>query len=202
MTRSYYELEPADVPDQWGFLGLFDDRGRELDARYFRYGNAVDLGPPMRVPSFRDGTIIEVAPPLQLPVGRLGTPLDFTFDGWGVPVVTPKVGELLGAIAGKEIQRIPVLAGGGEDYEIVNATSRVDCIDTGRSEIMWWTEDDGRPDKVGKPQMIGKLVLDRGRAEGHHFFRLEGWAVALIASDLVKKAFEETGVSGVAFKEV
>jgi hypothetical protein len=202
MMRSYYELDPADVPGAWGFLGLFDGNGRKLDARVFTYGNPVALGPPMRLPSYRDGTILEAPPYLQLPVGRLGKPLDFTFDGWGMPVVTPKVGSLLAAIADREIQRIPVLAGGGEDYEIINAASRVACIDTARSEIMWWTKDDGRPDKVGKPRMISKLVIDHDRAEGHHFFRLEGWAVALIVSDVVKKAFEEARVSGVAFKEV
>jgi hypothetical protein len=202
MTRSYYELWDVDLPGRWYLLGLYDGNGRKLDSRFFTYGNAVDLGPPMRIPSFREGIIVEAPPPLQVPVDRPGQELDFTFDPFDMPVVTPKVGELLGAIVGKEIQRIPVLAGRGEDYEIINVVSRVACIDTAHSVIMWWTKDDGRPDLVGQPRMISKLVLDRDRAEGHHFFRLQDWDVALIASDLVKKAFEEAHVSGVAFKEV
>ncbi len=202
MVRSYFQLRDVDLPRRWYLLGLFDGTGRKLDSRCFTYGNPLDLGPPMRLPSFRDGNIIEAPPPLQVPVGRSGMPLDFTFDASDMPVVTPKVGALLSAIANKEIQRIPVLAGGGENYEIVNAASRVACIDTAHSEIMWWTEAEGRPDLLGEPRMISKLVLDRDRAEGHHFFRLEGWSVALIVSDVVKKAFEKARVSGVAFKEV
>jgi len=204
MTRRYFELrDDVDIPGRWHLNGLFDGSGRELDSRHFTYGSPVDIKPPMRVPSFRDGTIIEALPPLQVPPKRLGIPLDFTFASFDLPVVTERIATMLATIADQDIQRLPVvLASPEQNYEIVNVVSRIPCIDAARSDIMWWTEADGRPDKVGKPRMITKFVIDRGQVPGCHIFRPEGWELVIIVSELVKNALEQGDVSGVTFHEV
>jgi hypothetical protein len=203
MARSHFQLVDVEVPRRWYLNGLFDGTGRELDSRFFTYGFPVELVPSMRIPSYEDGTIIDALPPLQVGTKRRGKPLDFTFTTTDMPVVTAKTAALLSTVADEDIQRIPaLLARLGEEYEIINVVSRVPCIDPVRSNIMWWTEADGRPDKIGKPQMITKLVIDPERVIGHHIFRPEGWEVVVIVSDVVKEALEKARVSGVKFSKV
>ena len=79
---------------------------------------------------------------------------------------------------------------------------KVNCIDLQKTDITYWSEEDGLPDMVGKPQMITDLVIDPALTEGRHLFRPDGWAVALIASNVVKELLEEEGVTGILFRQV
>jgi hypothetical protein len=203
MTVRYFELrDDVEMPGRWHLNGLFDGSGRELDSRIFTYGTSISVQFPMRIPSFRDGTIIEAPPPLQVPPKRSGIPLDFTFASFDMPVVTARVAAILVALAGRDIQRIPVLAHPECDSEIINVVSRVPCIDRTLSDIEWWTEADGHPEMVGKPRMIIKLVIDKSHVPGCNIFRPEGWEVVIIVSDMVRNALEQEQVSGVKFVEV
>src|SRR6266568_3295312 len=130
--REYFELvDDVEVEGRWFLNGLSDKLGRELDSRDFTYGLRLDVGPPLRV-SLSDADItVDVAAPLDVSLRRKGCSLDFTFADFDMPVVTRDVAELLADIAGNEFQRIPVTVKSSKaKYEIINVTSRIDCIDT------------------------------------------------------------------------
>jgi hypothetical protein len=204
MAGRYYRVEDdVDVKGRWFLNGLRDGDGTRLDARDFRYGVPVDVGPPLKVSLWNDHNTVNARDPLTVSLRRAGAPLDFTFADFDMPVVALKVARIMGALAVRDIQRIPVgVESRDERFEIINVISRLSCIDAAASEVMWWTEADRRPDKLGKPRMITQLKIDPTRVEGQHIFRPEGWEVALVVSDLVKGALEEVGVTGITFSEV
>lgn len=204
MTGTYYELvDDLYVEGRWHLNGLRDQTGIELDSREFSYGNYIEPGPPLRMSLWNEDEIIDVNPPLTISWSRDGTPLDFTFTDEDVPVVTRRVAELLTKLASPDIQRFPVKVDRMEqEYEIINIISRIKCIDAARSELEWWTEEHGRPDKIGKALTIMKLVVDPSRIGDTHMFRLEESTIAVIVSEVVKEALEEAKVSGIQFKAV
>jgi hypothetical protein len=206
MSGDYYELlDDLYIESRWYLRRLVDNAGTELDARDFTYGIPVDLGPPLRVSAWDDETMIEVQEPLTVLLDRKrpGSPIDFTFTNDNMPVVNSKVAKIL-ALANADIQRVPVrVESRDDDYEIINVISRVDCIDTKYSVIQWFQPGNSvRPDLVGQPEMITKLVIDPMVAAGHHILRPTGWEVALIVSDQVKNALEAANVSGVRYRQV
>jgi len=199
--NEFFELDGhVNLPGTWYLDDLYDSAGQRFDERDFTYGLPIELGPPMRLALYDTDTMVDVVPPLMVTVPRDGTPTDYTLAGIDMPVITRRVGELLGRLAGTEIQRIPVRVDGhDEQYEILNVISVVPCIDTKRSRIMWWTEADGRPDKVGQPRMISKFVLDRAALTGHNILIPKEWRVVVLVSEVLKVALEEAGVTGVRF---
>jgi hypothetical protein len=204
MARKYYELEDdLDMEGRWYLDGVSDKVGKRFDSRVFTYGKPIEVGPPLRISLDDKDEIAEIVQPLKVSLRRKGKRMDFTYADFDMPVVTTKIGELLGEIAGTEIQRIPVHVGfHNDEYEIINIISCISCIDTKRSEIEWWTEEDERPDKTGKPRMITELVIDPESARNSHIFRPNGWEVIVIVSDVIKVAFEEAKVTGVKFRAV
>jgi hypothetical protein len=136
---------------------------------------------------------------LEIPLRLRGVRVDFTFGALDMIVVHRRVGLLLEELCGDGIQRIPVRVEESTDYEILNVLDRVKCIDEERSRIMWWNAKDGRREKLGQYRMISRLEIDPSRTEGKPLFRLAGWEIALIASDLIKGAFERAGVTGAKF---
>jgi hypothetical protein len=203
--RKYYVLEDAiDIDGRWFLDGLYDSSGTQFDSRALRYGEYVDTGPPFVLPKSANGTPAIVTPPLKVSRRRDGVALDFTFADFDMPVVSIRVADILSRIAGRNIQRFPVVVDGEEGrYEIINVVPRVPCIDTVRSEIQWFQPGNKvRPDLAGAPEMITRLVIDPQRAEGHHIFRPDGWKVVIIVSDIVKQALDEALVSGVTFNRV
>jgi hypothetical protein len=207
MRTEFFELEDDLYSDgRWYLNRLCDSTGIELDSREFRYGKPVHLGPPISAKTWKEGTPIAARPPLKvlLDPDRVGLPLDFTFTNADMPVVGSRVARILAAIAPQDIQQIPVLVESqNEDYNIINVVTVVDCIDVRRSEIQWYTEGNNvRPDKAGMPEMITKLVIDPVRAGEHHIFRIYGWEIAVVVSDVIKNAFEQSNVSGVRFRQL
>lgn len=179
MARRYYE--PKDdvfIEGRWFLNGLFDGNGVELEARSLRYGKAVDVGPPLRLPRWNSDEFIDVQLPLVVSQQELEGvsdsrfPIDFTFAGHDLPIVTRAVAELLERNCRADIQRLPVtVEGSREQYEIINVVALLPCIDTLRSDIeSCWTEKDGRPDKLGHPKSISKLVIAPEYAVGIIFF--------------------------------
>jgi hypothetical protein len=136
----------------------------------------------------------------------MGDPLDFSFTFAGVPVVSSHVGELLQAVAGAAIQRIPVLLEPGiEGYEIINVASLVDCMDKDRTKFesyCYWDASDGLPSLIDGSGVIVDLALDAERAGHHQIFRVKGWHLPIIVSDAVKRVIERSHVSGVTFRPV
>jgi hypothetical protein len=206
MIRTYFTLDDdVYLEGRWFLNGLYDAAGTHLDSRDFTYGRPMNVGPPLQVSLWNDEKIIAIVPPLRVSRRRDGYPLDFTYADGDMPVVTTSVGNILASFAEADIQRFPVqidqIRG---DFEIINVVSLVDCIDVKRSEIQWFAEgNDVRPDLAGTPEMITKLIIDPNRVSNEcHVFRVEGWDIAVIVSDLVKNAIEDAGVSGIRFRQV
>jgi hypothetical protein len=205
MTRRFFELEDdLEFPGRWHLDRLCDDIGVELDGREFRYGNQIDPGPPLRCGHWKEEKIVEVRPPLALYRSYEGTPLDFTYTDSCMPVATKRVGDILGTIAGDDIQPFPVRVDRRDEaYEIINVVSVVDCLDTVRSEITWFEEGNAiRPDLAGEPSLVRNLMIDADRVGDHHVFRIKGWTLPIIVSEAIKQAFEVARVTGVKFCSV
>jgi hypothetical protein len=204
VTTRYFRIEDdVDAEDRWFLNGVRDDSGNELDPRDFTYGVRINVGPPLKVSLANEEKVVETMPPVTISLRRTGRALDFTFADFDVPVVTTAVGTMLTQVAADDIQRLPVrirpYSGG---WEIINVVSCVECIDPVRSNIDWWSEVDGRPDKIGKPRMVTSLVIDPTRTRNCNILRPAGWEVALIVSVSVKDALENARVSGIRFRDV
>jgi hypothetical protein len=191
---------------RWYLKDLFDSAGTEFDPRVFTYGKLVNAGPPLMISLYNEEKIAAVQAPLTVLLDRKrrGKPLDLTFTNDDIPVATRKVADILSSLAATDIQRIPVrVESQDEDYEIINVIACVDCIDVERSDIEWYEEgNDVRPDLAGTPELITELVVDPKRTGNHHIFRLVGWEMTVVVSDLVKNALERARASGVRFDPV
>jgi hypothetical protein len=189
-TNPFYDvrdvLDDATYPDRWFLQAPVDEAGIEVDPRIFTYSKPVN-----------------VTHRLWLPLRGPGTPLDFTFADFGMPVVTRAVGEAIFSLAPEAVQRIPVsVESTGQPYEILNILSEVRCLNEERSVYQRWTEADGRPDKVGQYRGVNPIVLDAGRAAGHHIFRLGGWKVIVIVSEQMKRVLEGINTTGIQLAKV
>jgi len=107
-------------------------------------------------------------------------------------------------VAGADIQCIPVTIGGQSGIMVLNALRLIRCVDEQRSVFEKFTIDDPvRPDKAGQYRYFDKLVLDRRAIPPDaHFFRIDGWRIALIVSEVVKNAMERVGCYGAEFVEL
>lgn len=177
---------------------------RSLILVIFRRGVRIDVSPSLRVPLWTDGTIVEVEMPLSVSLRYEGRPLDFTYADFDMPIATCPVSDLLAAVGGNDIQRFPVIIGKTiNKFDIINVITKINCIDRNRSYIEWWEEgNDIRPDLAGTPKLVTELVIDPRLVRGHQLFRPQGWEMRIIASDVVKNAFEESHVTGIRFRKV
>ncbi|MGT2512646.1 imm11 family protein [Cupriavidus basilensis] len=88
-----------------------------------------------------------------------------------------------------------------EPFEILNVLDIVDCVDEEKSDFSRWTEEDGRPDKVGDYRM-NVLRVNADKVAGHGLFRVKGWQIALVCSQRIRDLLIEHGVTGVRFTSV
>jgi hypothetical protein len=203
--NTYFSLEDAlAINNRWFLNGLRNSSGIVLDSQELTRGHKFVATNSILL-SLRDkDQIIEVPFPLHIGIRRSGAPLDFTFADFDMPVVSKRIGDLLEAIVGPDIQRFPVRIDGVKGvFEVINVVRLIDCIDTRNSEIQWYEpHNDIRPDLAGKPEMITKLRINSDLADGSDIFRLSDWKIALIVSDRVRSAFIKAKVSGVSFRQV
>lgn len=184
--RFYTILDDIDYPNRWFLRAPVNQNGAEVDPRLFT-----------------EGTRVAVAEPLVIRVRSAGHPLDFTLADFDMPVVRRAIGEILSQVAPTDIQRIPLAVEGHEgDYEILNVVTRRQALDESRSVITRWTEQDGRPEKVGQYFLVNRLKVDPQRTEGAAIFRLAGWEIAIVVSDEVRRALLAQEATGVKFREV
>ena len=182
--RNFFRLmDDVHIPQRW-HLGEVIERG----------GAPVELG---------SGTPIRVAEPLTLEIDLPGKELDFCMTSFAVPVAKKVLGTAIVEIAGNDLQRFPVIIDSRQDYEVLNSVRIVKCLDEGRSEFIKWTHRDHRPDLAGQYRMVSKLRIDLGRVPpDSHFFRIDGWLIALIVSGELRQEMEEAGCLGAIFQEV
>ena len=120
-----------------------------------------------------------------------------------MPVVREKIGDLIAKFAPSQIQRVPAKIDTIENekaFEILNVIRSISCLDERRSDVVYWTEYDGRPDKIGQFRMITKLRIDPDRVGREHVFRIDGWKIALVISDQLRRELLASEVTGIHFE--
>lgn len=139
--------------------------------------------------------------PIVVEVDMQGRALDYTMAGRGMPVASQRAAELFARVAPGDVQVIPVTVDGrSEPYFILHALHAIECVDEARSRgIRRWTEEDGRPDRIGEYHGFDALAIDPSRVAGHHFFRVARWLVSLIVSDHLRRELERANLTGLLF---
>jgi hypothetical protein len=149
------------------------------------------------------GRIVSESGPLKGTVSHPGRVLDFTLTSFNVPVVRGRVADAVRGVAGSDVQCLPVDIAGQPGMIALNALRVVRCLDETRSEFIKWTNEDRRADLAGQYRQVTKLVLAHDAVPTDaHFFRVEGWLVALVVSEAVKEAMEGIGCLGAKFIEL
>ena len=132
-----------------------------------------------------------------------GIPMDFTLTSFDVPVVSARLLKEIKLLCGTDVQFVPVQVGNRDGYTILNAIRVFRCLDESRSEFTKWTEQDGRPDRLGQYQMVTRLRIDSNRVPPQvHVFRIEGWYVPLIISQAIADAVMSINPVGVVLQSV
>ena len=186
MAQFFRVTDDIDLRGRWHLRSPVTGSGSVLDPRIFTYARPVD-----------------VAGPLRLPLRRPGKPMDFTLADFGMPVAHRALAEHIESIAPGAVQRIPVtVEGESEPYEILNILPEVYGLDEDASEIMWWTEADERPEKIGQYRMITHTVIDPARAGDALFFRLGGWKIEIICSARFQSSLARGRYSGLVFQQL
>jgi len=182
---NYFDLRDDDtIPNRWYLGELHDMHGIELP-EYYR---------ETRYQSF---------PALVVDLERPGRPLDFTMTIVR-PVVSQTLAQAMAGAAGDDLQCLPVgVVGHPGALMFLHSTRIVRCLDESRSEWTKWTPNDHRADLAGSYRQVIDLTLDVDQIPSDaHFFRVWGWEVALIVSEVVKDVMESTGCLGARFTSV
>jgi hypothetical protein len=141
---------------------------------------------------------------LSVSVSQPGKALDFSLTSFGVPVTKTKLAQAITTIAGNDLQVVPLnIENHGTGFVLVQCTSVIACLDEVRSEWLKWTKADHRADLAGQYRMVSRLhVKTTSIPKGVQFFRIDGWSVALVVSETVRRVMEVTGCVGAKFEEV
>jgi hypothetical protein len=172
-----------DFPGRWSLGSPFREPGERIDPRTFTRG----------APSEWTEALF-VKPSVE------GTPLDFTFAAFDMPVATRELAERLQQLSPDEIQLFPIrVIGSDQEHRIVNFTQIVSCLNEARTHVEFWSEKDGRPDKIGQYSLVSEIHVDPTKIGNHKIFRLGGWKIAVICSQEVKDLFEQYEATGARF---
>ncbi|RKG82952.1 hypothetical protein D7W79_01145 [Corallococcus exercitus] len=189
MPRRYFRLlDDVTIPGRWDLGVPHDARGNEVEDPWM----------------FREGQPVASPQPLSIPVEHPGTPLEFSLAGFSTPVVHPRVAAIFSGLAAQDIQFVPVdVREHVGPYSILVATRLIRCIDDEASEeVIRWTPQDGRPDRVGQYRDVDGLRIDPTQVGDAKVFRTWGWSIALIVSEDIKRALERIRATGMRFTEV
>ena len=189
MPRRYFDLtDDMTVPGRWLLGTPTDLRGQEVEAPW----------------AFTDGTPIPNPGRLKLPIDVPGRALDFSLAALATPVVHVRVASVFAELAPEDVQSFPVEVGGKPDqFCILVATKLIRCIDDKAcEEVLLWTPEDGRPEKVGEYRDVYGMRIDASQVGDAKVFRPWGWPVVLVVREDIKEALERIGATGTKFKEV
>ncbi len=187
MSEHFFEItDDLSISKRWYLQAPLRNSGKEIDPRIFTEGRKVNIKGQLRIP-----------------MRRQGLPLDVTFADFDMPVISKEIGVLLEELAPNNIQRIPISIESQQGkYEILNITTLRQCVNEQQSDILWWTESDGRPDKVGQYRMVRRLIIDPSLVEGSEIFRVKGWEISIIVSQRIKDSLASRKVTGIQFRTV
>jgi len=138
--------------------------------------------------AFSSGQRLKFESPLVVPIEKTGEVVDVTFSHYFLTYIQPRVGAILEAFAGWDVQRIPARLENGEIIEILNVLTVIDAFDRDRSEATYKGNN--------KPNMVIKLRIRSDKAEGHHLLRLKDWPGPLIISGLILEQLRRIGSTG------
>lgn len=151
-------------------------------------------------PPLRDGQRLALPGPLSTRTHHPGPPLTFCQTTFNVPVATDAIARAVQAVAGDEVQCLPLTIPGHPGYQVLNATRTLKVVNEERSEFVKWTTRDHRADLAGSYRSVTRLVLKEGSIPSDaHFFRVKGWEVVLVVSERVKAEMEDVGCRGAEF---
>jgi hypothetical protein len=176
------------ILDQWTLGEPMDGEGQEL-----WHGELTD------------GLPISGRGPARIGVYAPGRPLDFSTTVLGVPIVHGRVKELLEQLGlSGQMQSFPIaVEGQAEPYYLLNLLRVVRCIDDARcEEVAYRTVEEGYEDEIGEYRNVVGMRIDPSRVGDAEIFRPWGWQTNIIVSERVKRALEESGVTGARFTEV
>jgi hypothetical protein len=183
--QQYFRLlDDKNVPNRWYLKAPVDPSDREIDPRLF-----LDARP------------VRVQMPLRLPHRRSGRALDFTLADFDMPVLRGEFATRLKQLASNDLQLIPVQVPDLEDpFYILNILSSRPCLDLSRSSVTYWTDADGRSDRVGQYRMVTDLRVDPTKIGEHQICRITGWEIAIIVSATI--AEQLSAATGTALQAV
>ncbi|QAT82454.1 hypothetical protein EJ065_0849 [Corallococcus coralloides] len=141
---------------------------------------------------------------VRIPVKIPGTAMDYSHAAFSIPVVTSRVATIFERLAPNDVQLFPVdIKGQPDDFFILNAVRRVNCIDDEASEeARYWTSEDGWAEKVGTYRSVWGMRIDATRLGSARVFRPLHWEVVLVIPEDIKLALESIGATGVWFQDV
>jgi hypothetical protein len=188
MTQRFFRLkEDVQLPGRWHLDDPTDSQGCEVDDPR----------------DFNEGRPVHVEGSLKVPIQHAGKPQDFTLTALSVPIVHVKVAEVFTELAPGDVQLIPVdIQGHPDQYLILVATKLIRCIDEKASKVQFWMPEDGLPEKVGQYYAVDDLRIDPTKLGDIRTFRTEGWPLAFIVSEDIKKALERIRATGMKFTQV
>jgi hypothetical protein len=189
MSKRYFDLlDDMTINGRWLLGTPTDLRGREVDDPWM----------------FRVGQPVPELERLRLPVDVPGSTLDFSLAAFSTPVVHGRVASIFSELAPEDVQTLPVeIEGQPEPFYLLVATRLIPCIDdTASEEVLRWSPEDGRPERVGEYRDISGMRIDPSKVGDAKVFRPWGWSVALIIREDIKDALERLGATGTKFKQV
>lgn len=187
MKFSYFELvDDVEASGRWFLKSPRDKDGAPVDARMFTVAR------PMIVQG-----------PLAISLRREGARLDWTFADFDMPVASASATRVLQQLAPQHVEIHPAcVEKQDEEFAVINVLACRKCVDESESEFLKWTPTDNRPDKCGDYRQMTRLRIRAAAAEDADIFRVDGWRIALIVSERIKKAFEAERFTGVRFLSV
>ena len=183
------------------FYRILDDG--ELAGRWWLKSANEPGGNPVDPELFGEGRFLSIRTPLTISIRYKGEPLDWTFADFDMPVVSKRTAALLRNICGDDLQSFAATIDGYDgDFEVLNFLKVIRCLDEKKSDVMFWKEGDGRPDKVGQYRQVANMRIDSSQISDANIFRIAGWEIALIVSERIRHSLVEYKTSGVRFVEV
>lgn len=154
-------------------------------------------------PRLHAGLKLNDTRPLRADVTHAGRVLEFCLTSFAVPIATKALADAVCSIATSDVQCLPVAIGDQAGMFALNSIRLIRCLNEQHSEFIKWTEEDRVPEKTGQYRQVTRLVLGREAIpQDAHFFRVDGWRIALIVSEAVKDAMVRVGCYGAAFTEL
>ncbi|NMO20514.1 hypothetical protein HPC49_40155 [Pyxidicoccus fallax] len=151
-----------------------------------------------------DGVPFQPIGGLRVSIKIPGPPMDFSHAAFSVPIVNARVASILTELATQDVQLIPVdIDNQPGRHFVLNALHVLKCIDDEAStEVQYWTEEDGLPEKVGQYCSVHGMRLDVSKVGEARVFRPWGWSSSLIVAEDIKEALEGAGITGTRFIDV